>query len=176
VFNQVAKPSESKPEQYHEEVRKPVESQTNNNNDNSLAGKRMFLGSDGFAYFEGSDYIITNKTEIGQFFMENCLPAFDQYKTGMRLRNSGNNCLAVGIPLSLASIGLWFLPYSIFYAPIITGGFTGMWIGGAINLSRGNRMVKDAFDTYNIRASSKNYSSRLELGLTGNGIGMLITF
>jgi len=166
VFNQVVKPSEQKAEQ------------TNNNNDNSLAGKRMFLSSDGRnAYFENSDYIITSKAEIGKFFMENCFPAFDQYKTGTRLRDSGNNCLAAGIPLAVLSVGLWFLPYSIFYAPIITGGFTGLWIGGAINLVRGNKMIKDAFDTYNIRcASSKNYSSRLELGLTGNGIGVLITF
>ena len=173
VFNEVAKPPEPKAEPpkqtYQEEVV--------NNNDNPLTGKRIFAGPDGSAYFEGSDYRIISKVEIERFFMNNCRPAYDQYQNGMRLQHWGKVCLAFGIPLSIASIGFWFLPYSIIYGPIITGGFTGMWIGGAINLSRGNRMVKDAFDTYNMMcASSKKYSSRLELGATGNGIGMLITF
>ena len=174
VFNEVL---EQPKQTYQEEARKPVESQTDKNNDNSLAGRRIFASPDGSASFEGSDYRIIGKTEIEYFFMNNCRPAYDQYKNGMRLKHSGGACLAIGIPLSIASIGFWFLPYSIIYGPIITGGFTGMWIGGAINLSRGNRMVKDAFDTYNMMcASSKKYSSRLELGVTGNGIGMLITF
>jgi hypothetical protein len=147
------------------------------NNDNSLSGKRMFPNSDGSVSFEGTDYKIYGKDEMQNFLMNNCRPAFDQYTTGKRMQHSGGICLALGIPLSLASIGLWWLPGSIFYGPIITGGLTGMWIGGAINLSRGNRMVNGAFDTYNrMCTSSKSYSYKLEFGLTGNGMGVQLTF
>jgi len=168
IFNEVAKPSESNSEQ---------SKLASSNQSTTLSGKRMFANPDGSVSFEGSDYRIYGKDEMQNFLLNNCRPAYDQYTTGKRLAKSGGICLAVGIPLSCASIGLWFLPYSLIYGPIITGGLTGMWIGGAINLSRGNRMVNGAFDTYNrMCASSKNYSSRLELGLTGNGIGMLLTF
>jgi len=173
VFNEVAKPPEPKAEQpkqtYQEEVV--------NNNDNPLAGKRMFANLDGSVSFEGTDYRLIGKGEIGKFLMDNCYTAYSQYSNGWRLRESGSNCLAAGIPLSLLSIGLWFLPYSIIYGPIITGGLTGLWIGGAINIARGKKMINGSFDTYNMMsASSKKYSSRLELGLNSNGIGMLITF
>jgi len=173
VFNEVAKPPEPKPELPKQTYQETVVKK----NDDPLAGKRMFANPDGSISFEDSDYRIFGKVEIQNFLMKNCRPAYDQYVTGRRLQQSGAVCLAIGLPLSIGSIGLWFLPYSIIYGPIITGAFTGMWLGGAINIGRGNKMVNGVFETYNrICAYSKKYSSRLELGLNGNGIGMLLAF
>ena len=170
---------ESKPVETKDISNKPVviEDKVVKNNDNSLSGKRMFANSDGSVSFEGSDYRIYGKDEMQNFLMNNCRPAFDQYTTGKQLQKSGVICFAVGLPLSCASIGLWFLPGSIIYGPIITGGLTGMWIGGCINMGRGNKMVNGALDTYNRSCvTSKNYSYSLGFGITGNGIGVQLTF
>lgn len=132
-------------------------------------------------YRIGSELL--TESELAYRFKRDCQLAYQQYKSGERLKTAGWTCFAIGIGFDLgATIGkLSIGPYYYADADLISFINGCYVIAGALEIACiptlivGYNRSKKAIETYNTSCAKKDVAS-LYVGLTSEGFGLSIKF
>ena len=141
---------------------------------NSQIQPGSFITRSGNTYFYNGKSM--SETEYMNFVQNNCFEAFQSHQSGKKLVKNGWTFFGVGLGCFIVSIPLAWVPYSIYYDPILWGAGSGFLISSAVCLPIGYSRVHNSHEIFNQQCARR--TAKLELGIQAsqNGLGLALKF